>query len=194
MACVKLGETEETVESLKKELETLKNEVKEKTVMVKSKSPDYPLMFIWKIDNFSKLVREAKDGVNERQTCAPFYTENYGYKFEIYFYPNGYGFAQDTFLSVFLVIKKGEYDALLPWPFKRKVNFTLLDQQENLEERENHSREITPSNDLKGFGRPVEKRMLGYGIPEFISHEKLERGHYVVDDTLFLQCEVGPPS
>ena len=194
MACVKLGETEETVESLKKQLETLKNEVKEKTVMVKSESPDYPLMFIWKIDNFSKLMREAKGGVNERQTCAPFYTENYGYKFEIYIYPNGSDDVQGTSLSVFFIIQKGEYDALLPWPFKRKVKFTLLDQQENLEERENHSVEITPINDLQVFGRPDEKRRRGFGRPRFISHGKLETGHYVVDDTLFLQCEVGPPS
>ena len=194
MACVKLGETEETVESLKKQLETLKNEVKEKTVMVKSESPDYPLMFIWKIDNFSKLMREAKGGVNERQTCAPFYTENYGYKFEISIYPNGSDDVRGTSLSVFFIIQKGEYDALLPWPFKRKVKFTLLDQQENLEERENHSVKITPINDLQLFGRPDEKRKRGFGRPRFISHEKLETGYYVVDDTLFLQCEVGPPS
>lgn len=194
MACVKIGETEETMKSLHKQLVTLKNEVKEKTVMVKSESPNYPLMFIWKIDNFSKLMREAKGGVNERQTCAPFYTENYGYKFEINIYPNGSGHARGTFLSVFCVIQKGEYDALLPWPFKRKVKFTLLDQQENLEERENHSMVVTTTDDLQVFGRPDEKRIRGYRIPKFISHEKLERGHYVVDDTLFLQCEVGPPS
>ena len=194
MACVKIGETEETVKSLHKQLVTLKNEVKEKTVMVKSESPDYPLMFIWKIDNFSKLMREAKDGVNKKQTCAPFYTENYGYKIEIYFYPNGSGHARGTFLSVFCVIQKGEYDALLPWPFKRKVKFTLLDQQENLEERENHSMVVTTTDDLQVFGRPDEKRIYGYGKPQFISHEELETGHYVVDDTLFLQFEVGPPS
>ena len=194
MACVKIGETEETMKSLHKQLVTLKNEVKEKTVMVKSESPNYPLMFIWKIDNFSKLMREAKGGVNRKQTCAPFYTENYGYKLEINIYPNGYGHARGTFLSVFCVIQKGEYDALLPWPFKRKVKFTLLDQQENLEERENHSMVVTTTDDPQVFGRPDEKRIRGYGIPKFISHEKLERGHYVVDDTLFLQYEVGPPS
>ena len=47
-------------------MKSLKNEVNEKTVMVKSESPDYPSMFIWKIDNFSKLKREAKAGVNDR--------------------------------------------------------------------------------------------------------------------------------
>ena len=182
------------MESLKKELETLKNEVKEKTVMVKSESPDYPLMFIWKIDNFSKLMRKAKDGVNKRQTCAPFYTENYGYKFEIGFYPNGSDDVRGTFLSVFFSIQKGEYDALLAWPFKRKMKFTLLDQQENLEERQNHSMVIIPTNDLRVYGRPDEKRTSRFGRSKFISLEKLETGYYVVDDTLFLQFEFGPPS
>ena len=92
MACVKLSETEETVKSLEKELETLKNEVKEKTVMVKSESPDYPSMFIWKIGKFSKLKKEAKDDVN---LSAPFYTEHYGYKLVVAFYPNGNGSAKN---------------------------------------------------------------------------------------------------
>jgi len=30
---------------------------------------------------------------------------------------------------------KGEYDALLPWPFNKKVTFTLIDQDEDLLKR-----------------------------------------------------------
>lgn len=194
MACVKLSETEETVKSLEKELETLKNEVKEKTVMVKSESPDYPSMFIWKIGKFSKLKKEAKDDVNLRITSAPFYTEHYGYKLVVAFYPNGNGCAKNDFISVFYTVMKGEYDALLPWSFKRKVKFTLLDQRENPEERENHSIEVTPPKTVKFSGRPDNGGNAGFGSPQFMSQKKLETGCYVVDDTLFLQFEVGPSS
>ena len=187
MACVKLSKTEETVKSLK-------NEVSEKTVMVKSESPDYPSMFIWKIDNFSKLKRDAKDGVKKRETSAPFYTEHYGYRLVIEFHPNGCGSGKNKFISVFFTVMKGEYDAILRWPFKRKVKFTLLDQKGNPEERVNYSSEVTPNNDLKIFGRPYKERAIGYGRQKFMSQEKLETRCYVVDDTLFLQFEVGPPS
>lgn len=34
---------------------------------------------------------------------------------------NGDGTGKRTHLSLFIVIMKGEYDALLPWPFRNKV-------------------------------------------------------------------------
>ena len=187
MACVKLSETEETMKSLK-------NEVNEKTVIVKSESPDYPSMFIWKIDNFSKLKREAKAGVNQGKTSAPFYTEHYGYKLVITLYPNGLGLGKGNSISVFVSLVKGEYDAILHWPFRRKAKLTLLDQQENPKERENYSRELVPHGDLNISVRPGKERIPAYRGIIFMSQEKLETRCYVVDDTLFLQLEVGPPS
>ena len=32
---------------------------------------------------------------------------------------------------------KGEYDAMLTWPFHKKVTMTLIDQQEKAKDREN---------------------------------------------------------
>ena len=37
------------------------------------------------------------------------------------FYINGNGEGYGTHLSIFLVILKGDYDALLDWPFEQKV-------------------------------------------------------------------------
>ena len=175
-------------------MKSLKNEVNEKTVMVKSESPDYPSMFIWKIDNFRKLKREAKAGVNEGKTSAPFYTEHYGYKLVITLYPNGLGLGKGNSISVFVSLVKGEYDAILHWPFRRKAKLTLLDQQENPKERENYSRELVPHGDLNISVRPGKERIPAYRGIIFMSQEKLETRCYVVDDTLFLQLEVGPPS
>jgi hypothetical protein len=36
-------------------------------------------------------------------------------------YLNGDGSGKKTHLSLFIVIMRGEYDALLPWPFRNKV-------------------------------------------------------------------------
>lgn len=44
-------------------------------------------------------------------------------------YANGDSTAKNVAMSLFLVIMKGNYDALLTWPFKQKVTFVLLDQE-----------------------------------------------------------------
>ena len=36
--------------------------------------------------------------------------------------------GKETHLSFFLTLMRGEYDALLPWPFKQTVTLMLLDQ------------------------------------------------------------------
>lgn len=36
-------------------------------------------------------------------------------------YLNGDGTGKGTHLSLFFVVMKGDYDALLPWPFRHKV-------------------------------------------------------------------------
>lgn len=49
-----------------------------------------------------------------------------------------------------------------------------------------------PDNDSEYFTRPVEEENTGYGFADFISHEKLHSRRYLVEDTFFLQVEVGP--
>ena len=44
-------------------------------------------------------------------------------------YLNGDGMGKGTHISLFFVIMRGEYDALLRWPFRQKVTFMLLDQE-----------------------------------------------------------------
>ena len=52
---------------------------------------------------------------------SAFYTAKYGYKLCLRLYLNGDGTGKRTHLSLFIVIMRGEYDALLPWPFRNKV-------------------------------------------------------------------------
>ena len=59
---------------------------------------------------------------------APFFTGRFGYKLCLRLYLNGDGSGKGTHLSFFLTVMKGEYDALLPWPFLQTVTLILLDQ------------------------------------------------------------------
>ena len=52
---------------------------------------------------------------------SAFYTAKYGYKLCLRLYLNGDGTGKRTHLSLFIVIMRGEYDALLSWPFRNKV-------------------------------------------------------------------------
>ena len=154
--------------------------------------------FIWKIEHFSEVLTQARVGAILSMHSSPFYsdrTESYGYKLKVRIYPNGEGTCKNTHLSVYILLMKGEYDAMLPWPFKGKVTFTLIDQQEDLVERQNITQQFTTGDHPESFTRPKsEDSNLGLGCPLFVSQEALHSRRYIVDDTLFLQVDVGPSS
>jgi len=154
--------------------------------------------FIWKIEHFTEVLRQAKAEEKIAIDSSPFYTdrtESYGYKLKISVEANGSGSAKNAYLSVFIVVMKGEYDAILPWPFKKKVQFTLIDQQEDPAQRENITRHFIAGKNSESFGRPKNKKNnMGWGFPEFVSHKKLHSRCYIVEDTMFLQVEISPSS
>ena len=112
LACVKLNETQvqltktqEEFKEAKRKLE-LKYDVVEKIVQC-SEEHNY---FKWKISGFSESLRKAK--LFEKKNVInsePFY--RYGYKCRLYLAPNGEGSAENTHLSVFFRIMKGEAKA-----------------------------------------------------------------------------------
>ena len=205
---VKLNNTEETARKLMEKLDSLErrfeekviknqeNLIEEKKVTEKKDISDFPRMFVWKIDDFSEILRKANTEEDDEIESYPFYIARYGYKLKVEICPNGDQSSKITHLSVYVTVMKGEYDAILPWPFKSEVKLTLIDQQEDPDEREDVALQFIPDNNTpECFARPTEeKNTMGYGFPEFISHEKLNSRRYIVDDTLFLQVEVGPPS
>ena len=119
-------------------------------------------IFTWKITSFEIKLKQAKTNVNQYIEIGSDSFYMYGYKLRLSLNPNGNGFGANTHLSVFIVVMKGEYDAILPWPFKRKVKFTLVDQKKDPAKREklpcNSYRSITLA--LKGLQR---KRILKDG-------------------------------
>ena len=148
---------------------------------------------VWKIDEFSRIMREAKRELKMKIESDPFYTEIPGYKLKALFFPNGCGSGRNTHLSVSIVVMKGEYDAILSWPFNMKVKFTLIDQEEDPLKRENVVFKFTPDNfKYTNFFRPKGSENTGRGKLQFISHLKLQERRYIVDDTLFLQVEIDP--
>lgn len=202
LACEKLlslrEEFNEQKAKLKKQMDDLKKENESLSLKLSAheKETSKPKMetpvFVWKISGFSEMLRQAKQGRNSKIDSTPFYTSSYGYKLKVSVNPNGDGSGKNTHLSAFVIVMKGEYDGMLPWPFNQKVSFTLIDQQESLNERENIVMHFKSNTRLENFARPVSEENPGRGYARFVSHEKLKSRRFIVDDTLFIQVDVGP--
>ncbi len=191
-----LKDTKIKLNNTETKLRDTENELKKTTKLVEQLDRR---TFIWNITDFNEILRKAKTGLINYIDSPPFKTksrtESYGYKLKARIHPNGCGLGKNSHLSVTIVVIKGEYDAILPWPIRKKITFTLIDQQEDPVERENVTKLFTTPNNpkcAKNFARPVKEENLGCGFFRFISHEVLHSRRYVVDGTLFLQVEIEP--
>lgn len=147
----------------------------------------YDGTFLWKIDDFQRRFRESVDGKTISIYSPPFYTARYGYKLCARAYLNGDGpMAKGKYISLFIVLMRGEYDGLLSWPFQQKITMKLLDQ-----ERISHVTEtFRPDPNSSSFQRPRSEMNIASGCPMFCSHSQLRSRGYVRDDTMFIKIIV----
>ena len=148
--------------------------------------------FVWRIDGFREILQRAISGTEREIYSQPFFTGKTGYKVSVCIQPDGNQSNKNRYLSVRLCFMKSNYDNILAWPFHYKVTFTLIDQHDNVSwpRRENIaqsliSQESKPTSDVSCSME---------GIARFVSHKVLKTRRYIVDDALFLQVEIGPPS
>ena len=146
------------------------------------------------ITDFNKKLSEAKrnnqmDGIEG----DPFYASPHGYKMKMRVYLNDTKELYKDHLGVYIYVMKSEHDAILSWPLKKKFTFTLIDQQDNEEERKNIVHTMTTGgDDLKKqlFKKPIEKQNKGYGNVNFVSHVTLRTRKYIKDDTVFITVSI----
>ncbi|CAF1454114.1 unnamed protein product [Rotaria sordida] len=140
----------------------------------------------WRVDHVSEKIADAQ---SERQTSISspiFYSSPTGYKMRARLFLFGDGNARRTHVSLFFSLMKGEYDAVLKWPFHFKVTFCLLDQTGN-------NRHIIDSfyPDVKSssFQRPRDEANIASGIPKFFPLPMLlqDDNGYVREDTIYIK-------
>ena len=141
---------------------------------------------IWKIPQFSQRKADAQNGKYTSIFSLPFYTGRYGYKMCLRLYIMGDGIGKGTHLSLFFVVMRGEFDNILQWPFTHKVTFKLINQA--------GGRDIVdtfqPDPMSSSFRKPKSDMNIASGCPRFVSHTELERGGFIVDDTIFVKCTI----
>ena len=157
---------------------------------------------LWRVPEMGRRMQEAKEGKVVSIFSAPFYTSPDGYKLCLRAYLNGDGAGEGLYLSVFLVVMKGEYDPLLEWPFDYNVKFTLRDQSPDIEKRKDFIRSFNTNKSSASFQRPVSGMNIATGIPQFIPLSQLKphskgdtpdgESWYIMDDTMFVEAVVRP--
>ncbi|XP_018600343.1 TNF receptor-associated factor 2 [Scleropages formosus] len=144
-------------------------------------------VFVWKITEFSRRRQEALAGRAPAMFSPAFFSSKYGYKMCLRLYLNGDGTGRGTHLSLFFVVMKGRFDALLKWPFSQKVTLMLLDQNN----REHIIDAFRPDITSSSFQRPVSEMNIASGCPLFCPLSKLAgKSSYLRDDTIFIKAIV----
>jgi len=103
-------------------------------------------------------------------------------------YLNGDGMGKGTHVSLFFVIMRGQYDALLKWPFRQKVTLMFLDQSN----REHVVDAFRPDPTSSSFKRPTTEMNIASGCPLLMSLTQLDSAShaYVKDNTAFVKISV----
>lgn len=183
----KAREAEQKFNLINKDLQDIENRI-----VHQEKLPGYEYgQMMWKIDNFTKRFATSKANKDEYIYSDYFFTGRWGYKMIACVKLNGDYAAENTHLSVYVIICKSRCDSLLPWPFNQKVTVSLLDQKENFSVREDIAKPLVPDHS-ECWQRPKTLRNIGVGIWKFVSHELIWNHGYLKDDAIMLKIEVAP--
>ena len=168
-------------------LQQLQEGFGEMALMVQTlQATSYSGTFIWKIPEVQRRRTEARSGRTVSLYSAPFYTSRHGYKMCLRLYMDGDGSGKGTHLSFFLTLMKGEYDALLSWPFRQTVTLMLVDQ----DKQKDIYQSFRPDPSSSSFQRPINEMNVASGCPKFAPLSVLDNPSYVKDDTVFMKCRI----
>ena len=147
----------------------------------------YNGVYIWKVPELTRRRRDAVLGKTISLYSAPFFTSRHGYKLCLRVYLNGDGSGRGTHISFFITLMKGEFDPLLPWPFKQTASLSLLAQDGvSLDIIQS----LKPDEDSSSFQMPKSEINVASGCPQFCSLAVLENPAYAHSDTIFLKCAI----
>ncbi|CAF1047846.1 unnamed protein product [Adineta steineri] len=152
-------------------------------------SVSYDGTLIWKIPNVSEKIMDAESERQPSIDSPSFYSRQGGYRMCARLYLNGDGNARKTHMSLFFVLMRGSYDAILKFPFNYKITFCLYDQTPQKRHIIDSFRPDIKSN---SFQRPRSEMNIASGIPKFVSLGMIQQegNPYVRDDTMCIKIMV----
>ena len=148
----------------------------------------YNCSFTWKVPEV-----QQKLAAGNALYSPPFYTgQNGGYKLCLFLYLNGDGSGNGTHLSFFFTLMRGEYDALLTWPFKQQVTLILQDQYQQQHIAKWFKPDLSDAVSIDSFQRPSPNSDMNIasGCPEFVPLSIMDNPSYIKDGTMIFKCTV----
>ena len=157
-ATEKLDSLQKQVQELTVANSTLRMKVDEQSKTI-ARLNEESSSFVWRVTEFWKILRQAKNERNKRIKNDPFYAGRQGYKLRLCIEPDGNQSKRNRYLSVYILLMKGGFDGMLPWPFRQKVTFTLIDQKDQLSSRFNVVRSLYATFSTGG---PLQKKSMNH--------------------------------
>ena len=167
---------------------------------------------LWKVGPYAQLKADSLSGKVPAIHSPPFRVGRTGYRMRLKACLGGVKEGKGTHLSLYVVLMKGKYDALLSWPFDRTVTMEVLDQsavqsratpvlgtaalqQKTLDRPCRHIQRCLLAGDSslsKGFARPALGLNNLVGYSKFVSHQFLESAgrDFIKDDVMFVKATV----
>ncbi|UYV64137.1 hypothetical protein LAZ67_2006681 [Cordylochernes scorpioides] len=156
--------------------------------------------FFWRVPNIERKVQLAKSGRMSNLLSERFYTGDQGYLIQLQL-----KFQNDStgHIGLYLTLLEGEYDSLIEWPFSKKFELIVLDQQPSGAGRDiaisvdPRNPYITNEACVGSFWRPVG-RNDACGSANTVAYDTLYSQKYIrygamlVKATIFLE-EIQPP-
>ena len=95
------------------------------------------------------------------------------------------------YMGIYIELMKSDRDGTLPWPFRQCITFTLVDQQDDPNLRQNLAKVLVPE-DENSFKRPRQRQNQGIGLPRFVEHSTLRTRRYIRDYAVYIKVLVDP--
>jgi len=163
--------------------------------------------YIWRINDYDRTLRtqSTTNDVEHMSLVSPHFQAPSGHEFRLRVFLNGTGKGKGKFLSMFIQCYKTEYDEILDYPFNAVIVFRVYDQNPRSEKK--HHKLMFRTNNSQCFQRPDPS--VDYtpenGLAQLLSHDLIKRSadpanqtadspRYLVDDTIFVGCEIVPGS
>ena len=119
--------------------------------------------FTQKISDFENKLASAKSSFTESIIQSePFFSSSYGYKMRlmIYLYEGISGFT--GYMGVYIILMRSDHDGMLSWPFKERLAFSVIDQQDDKQCRMDNVIVLNPEGRVQ-FQRPQHDQNYGLG-------------------------------
>ena len=96
------------------------------------------------------------------------------------------------YMGVYIALMRSDHDETLQWPFNKRCTFSVIDQQDEGFDRENHVRTLPTGELHDDFNRPRQNENAGFGPDKFILHSKLRTRKYIKDNAVFVNVQIEP--